>query len=295
MSLDDRLARLDLRLLPQGPHVDEERLALIVTGAEPGDLEAAHLAGCDECAGLLVALGEGLELLADDRPGLDALMLSTAPPPRRAPRWVVVAGLLAAGAAAAAAGAIFLAPAPPELPKEAPAPRVTPPKVRPAPVPDLPAEAEPVLAPEPIELAPSAPAPVEVPEAAAEPPRPSVAPKAARTRARKVKPRPGVATPQAKKPDTSLSQKERAAVERGAVDGPSQGWGFLRLNTKPPAQVFIDGKARGWTPIYDLRLPEGAHDVRLVYPPESAKTAEERFRILIRPEKLWSTVRDNRR
>ncbi len=78
------------------------------------------------------------------------------------------------------------------------------------------------------------------------------------------------------------------------VNGAPRGFGALRLNAKPSALVFVDGKAYGWTPLLNLRLPSGPHDVKLVYKSPLAAEKEQRFRILIQDDETWSTVRDNR-
>ena len=39
--------------------------------------------------------------------------------------------------------------------------------------------------------------------------------------------------------------------------------GMLTLNTKPWTTVYIDGKPKGVTPIYQLELPIGKHELRL--------------------------------
>jgi hypothetical protein len=79
------------------------------------------------------------------------------------------------------------------------------------------------------------------------------------------------------------------------VNGAPRGFGALRLNAKPSAQVFVDGKSHGWTPLLNLRLQAGPHDVRLVYESPLAADKEQRFRVLIQDDETWSTVRDNRR
>ena len=63
--LEVRLRQLDLRFVPWAPeaHVTDERMALLAGGADPLEAEAAHLAACDACLDVLVALGEGLESL----------------------------------------------------------------------------------------------------------------------------------------------------------------------------------------------------------------------------------------
>jgi serine/threonine protein kinase len=39
--------------------------------------------------------------------------------------------------------------------------------------------------------------------------------------------------------------------------------GKIKFLAKPPAQIFIDGKNLGWTPLMDYPLPTGRHEVRL--------------------------------
>ncbi|MBV71407.1 MAG: hypothetical protein CMH52_08650 [Myxococcales bacterium] len=96
---------------------------------------------------------------------------------------------------------------------------------------------------------------------------------------------------------TQRLEQRRGPIEvtRQAISGPSRGFGQLRLNSKPAAEVFIDGRSRGWTPVIDLRLQAGPHDVRLVYSSPLANKPEERFRVIIKAEQTWGTVRDNRK
>jgi serine/threonine-protein kinase len=42
--------------------------------------------------------------------------------------------------------------------------------------------------------------------------------------------------------------------------------GTLRVDVKPYAEVFVDGKSLGTTPLGVLSLPAGAHTVRLIHP-----------------------------
>ncbi|MCB9528954.1 MAG: hypothetical protein H6701_11295 [Myxococcales bacterium] len=116
-ELETRLGRLDLRLATTGLHLPAERIATIVAGEEPTDADAAHLAGCDECVELLIALGEGLEALAEDQPALGALMVDPPRPIRRRARFGALAIVLFAGAAAAAAGWLIRAAAPDHPPR----------------------------------------------------------------------------------------------------------------------------------------------------------------------------------
>lgn len=310
-NLEDRLRRLDLQLDDAGRHIDDERIAELCAGADPSAPEAAHLAGCDDCVELLVALGEGLEALAVDEPILGALMAEPPRPARpRGRRWTPLMILALAGAAAAAGW--FARQAPEQPTPERPA------SVRPASspedeaprfdgpdeVPILPAEQvigvdsrrDPQPEPPP-EAAPTvddspATAPGE-PDPAAEPPAAPAAPPRPARPARA----PAEARPRSMQRPAGLGALERPAgprpLERRPVDGPPRGFGQLQLNTRPPARVFIDGKPRGWTPIIDLRLPEGPHDVRLVFDSPLAAEPEQRFRVLIEPDRIWRMTRDN--
>jgi hypothetical protein len=40
--------------------------------------------------------------------------------------------------------------------------------------------------------------------------------------------------------------------------------GKVKFLAKPPAQIFIDGKNLGWTPLVNHTLATGRHKVRLV-------------------------------
>ncbi len=302
-NLEDRLRRLDLRLDDAGRHIGDERIAELGAGADPSDAEAAHLAGCDDCVELLVALGEGLEALAVDEPALGALM---AEPPRPAGRpgrrFTPLMIIALAGAAAAAGWFARRAPEPPPAPA-APA--------RPAPadearfegpdeVPILPADqviglgAADRVAPPPAPPTVDPPAPPATPADVAANEGAAIAPPAPPSRPAR---RPEAPPPRTLQPPAGLGTLARPdgprPLERRPVDGPPRGFGQLQLNTRPPARVFIDGKPRGWTPIIDLRLPEGPHDVRLVFDSPLAAEPEQRFRVLIEPDRIWRMTRDN--
>lgn len=298
--LEARLGRLDLRLDGGGDHLDDERIAELSAGAESTEAEAAHLAGCDDCVELLVALGEGLEALAVEEPALGALMAEAPRPPRRRGRgWTPLMIVALAGVAAAAGWMARKSPV--EAPREvAPAERPVDPDEpgealdEPLEVPILPAEQ--VIGTDRPTTAPESPTPeADAPTPAVEPPTPAAAiPPAAAD----PPPKPGRALPRpAAQPPTGLGTLERPAgprpLEQRPVDGPPRGFGHLQLNTRPPARVFVDGKAHGWTPIIDLRLLEGPHDVRLVFDSPLAAEPEQRFRVLIEPDRTWRMTRDN--
>jgi hypothetical protein len=91
------------------------------------------------------------------------------------------------------------------------------------------------------------------------------------------------------------ANRDAAAFGRAPVNAPGRGFGFLRLSALPQAQVFIDDRPFGWTPLFDLRLAEGPHDVRLVYSHPDAAQPEERFRVVIPAEEHWVVKRKNLR
>jgi hypothetical protein len=92
-----------------------------------------------------------------------------------------------------------------------------------------------------------------------------------------------------------VSDRDAATFGRAPVNAPGRGFGFLRLSATPQAQVFIDDRPFGWTPLFDLRLAEGPHDVRLVYAHPDAAQPEERFRVVIPAEEHWVVKRKNLR
>ena len=100
-KLEQRLGRLDLQLSVRGEHLSDERLAEIAAGSDVSDAEAVHLAGCDECLGVLMALGEGLEDLSTEQPELSLLM--TEPPFQRRRVTVTTIALISLAACAMAA------------------------------------------------------------------------------------------------------------------------------------------------------------------------------------------------
>ncbi len=280
--LEARLKVLDLRLEHTGAHLDEERVALIAGGDEPMQTEAQHLAGCDECVELLVTLGGGLERLVAEGAGASTLL---APPPsasrRRRGRPAVVLALVLLAGAAAAAGGLWLAgpgaghePAP--APVESPPVRSAQPAADPAPPGGV---ASPAPPSEPARPAPPAPPTIA--------PAPSSAAPAAT--AAVARPRPDDDL------DTSLRGRAPTKLDRRFVEGPPPGYGYLQLNTQPSARVFIDGKpyADVWTPVVNLRLPEGVHDVELRYEHPQADKPVERFRVLIKADETFRAIKDN--
>jgi serine/threonine-protein kinase len=63
-------------------------------------------------------------------------------------------------------------------------------------------------------------------------------------------------------PSRTTEQLMAAAIGADAAAGEA----FLRINSRPWSQVFIDGTLVGTTPKIDLRVSAGPHRVRLVNP-----------------------------
>jgi hypothetical protein len=302
--LEHRLRTTDLRLPESGPHLEDERLTCILGGDEPSAEEALHLAGCDECLDVLLAASEGLEALsaepvlaaalvgppfsAPSRPGLAPVVAPAHVSTARRGRWaraaVVGVSIFGAFAAAAAVGWVVrraeVAPAVHTPAVEAPA---TPEPGRGV---VSPSERRPVVEvpPSPATAAPQAVTPTETRvQADPSPPEPRARPpeRLAEASRREVR--------------TTGETREREGRDYGRmpVNGAARGFGFLRLGALPPAEVFIGDRSYGWTPIVDLRLPEGPHDVRLVYTHPDARVPEERFRVVIPAEARWVVTRKN--
>lgn len=285
-DLENRLRVMDLRLPEVGPHLDEERIALISGGLDPTHAEAAHLAGCDECTELLAALGEALEGLVVEAPELVERVLPPpplTPPARRRAPWLLLLGGLCASAAAAATGAYLARASEPLAPAvEAGIESLA------VPVPERTKKIVQELPPAPIPE-PAVPATAAVESAA---PATEAVSQVAPTRER-LRSAPSSAVVPEAGPEAQLSARGPVAIERMAVDGPPRGFGFLRLGAKPAARVFIDGEFAGETPIYNRRLPEGPHDIRLIYDSDLAEAPEERFRVIIEPDQVWRETRTN--
>ena len=330
-ALEARLRRLDLRFEAVEPeaHLTDDRVVALAAGAEPSDAEAGHLAACDACLDLLVATGEGLESLAGD-PALSVpppgrapegaappeLPVRTAAPHRGQGRLrlgVVLGGLgLACAAAAAIGGGLFSpaaapppAPATASLAADAPAPGKGPHGVDAPPAETRPEPPAPPVVDRPLALGPTAaleptvvvdPTRTAEPTGAAEPNRPR--PVTGREPRSPISAHAagGVDAPGAvAAPIGEIEERDAEAFGRAPVHAAGRGFGFLRLTATPPAQVFIGDRPYGWTPLFDLRLPEGPHDVRLVYAHPDARTSEERFRVVIPAEARWVVKRKNLR
>ena len=351
--MEARLRVLDLQWAVEGDHLEDEALAEIVEGRTATEAEAAHLATCDECAELLIALGAGLEAMVAEIPETAASLPTiitalsdegprpavgsapsgapTAPtdaspvPLRRSPRrrarrhaallWVALAVAGVAYASHQLWLPLLTGPAQPQQPT---APSITPAPARPAPAEAItpPAEAAP-------EATPEAPAPAQAPSQPpvdysqdwpALPQLSGLEPLSVRPEGPTLEISPPALAARPAPPPRHRARRPQRDDETGVrlegvslgprrvtqrpgptapISGPPKAWGNLRLNSKPPSRVFIDGKARGWTPIVDLRLQEGPHDVRLEYEHPRAKRQTERFRVVIPPDKTWSISRDN--
>jgi hypothetical protein len=305
--LEHRLRTTDLRLPECGAHLEDERLTCILGGDEPSAEEALHLAGCDECLDVLLAASEGLEALSAE-PALAAAIagppFSAAPRPGSVPvvappqgstarrgRWAraAVVGLSVFGAFAAAAAVGWVVRqaevAPPVQAPAVEAPAAPEPERRGA----APVERRPA-----VEVPPTPPTPTTAPSEA-------VASTETRVQASPPPPEPRARasgqTAEAARREVRTTgetrEREGRTYGRMPVNGEARGFGFLRLGAVPPAEVFIGDRSYGWTPIVDLRLAEGPHDVRLVYSHPDARVPEERFRVVIPAEARWVVTRKN--
>lgn len=71
--------------------------------------------------------------------------------------------------------------------------------------------------------------------------------------------------------------------------GPA-GEGIIGLNSKPPCDVFVDGKATGQkTPVRELRLPAGPHRITLV---NNEFSIREEFKVDVKPDKPQKILKD---
>ena len=61
---------------------------------------------------------------------------------------------------------------------------------------------------------------------------------------------------------TSSTSSSEVPPSSPATEAP----GFLVVNSYPFSEVFVDGEARGRTPLAGLKLAPGVHEVKLVFP-----------------------------
>lgn len=297
-ALEERLSRLDLQLESVGAHLSDERLACVAQGSDPTASEAGHLAGCDDCTALLMAVGAGFEAALMEVPGAESWVQAPSPAPTGS-SWGV---LLGGGALMVSAAALWVALGTNDAVKPTP---TAPARVIEAAEPTHPSPAAARVVPErsasnapsrvpPVELTPSdgpakAAAAVSAPvkeREAAEIKKPETRPPEATKR-----PEPGATAV----PRGEMRVRGPRPLSARPVDGPPRGSGYLRLAAKPPAKVYLDDKFIGWTPLVDHRLIEGPHDVRLVYESDRARLKEERFRVVIEPDRIWRSLRRNLR
>jgi len=67
----------------------------------------------------------------------------------------------------------------------------------------------------------------------------------------------------AAKPTTTASTATPTTTTRGGARGRGGAPGTLSVKSNPPAQVLVDGKARGTTPVTLTDIPAGKHEVTL--------------------------------
>lgn len=61
----------------------------------------------------------------------------------------------------------------------------------------------------------------------------------------------------------ALLESELGAPTASGKVSAGSGYGLLRLTADPAAQVMLDGREMGWTPIVSLKVPAGRHELEL--------------------------------
>src|SRR5262249_14817506 len=86
---------------------------------------------------------------------------------------------------------------------------------------------------------------------------------------------------------------DKPPVDKPPVDKPAAGMGSLTLGSKPPCDIFIDGKATGQhTPQRDIKLSVGSHRITLL---NNEFGIKETFKVDIKadtPEKMIKDYSD---
>ena len=97
------------------------------------------------------------------------------------------------------------------------------------------------------------------------------------------------AAPEAQKDQSSPKPARSKAAPRKArrSSASATSTGTLRVNSRPWAQIFVDGKPMGNTPQMNLSLPAGKHKLRLVNPQLNLK---KDMRISINPGKTTTKI-----
>ncbi|HUS31607.1 MAG TPA: protein kinase [Kofleriaceae bacterium] len=95
------------------------------------------------------------------------------------------------------------------------------------------------------------------------------------------------------KTETKTETKTEAKVETPKVETPkaeAKGEGTLLLGSKPPCDIFIDGKATGLqTPQRDIKLTSGKHKITLV---NNEFGIKETFSVEIKPDAVEKQIKD---
>ncbi|HSK01193.1 MAG TPA: hypothetical protein VK932_08125, partial [Kofleriaceae bacterium] len=105
--------------------------------------------------------------------------------------------------------------------------------------------------------------------------------------AQQAEPRP--ASPRIEAPRSRAEKAAASASTEAAVAAPA-GNGVLMLSSKPPCEIFIDGKPTGlMTPQREIPLPVGRHKVTLV---NKAEGINETFSVQIAADKPTKVIRD---
>jgi hypothetical protein len=122
----------------------------------------------------------------------------------------------------------------------------------------------------------------------------TAAPTSARPRAERQIERTAVPAPAAEKAAPAAEKPAPAAekaapVAEKAVAAPA-GEGILMLASKPPCEIFVNGKATGlMTPQHEIRLPAGSHKITLL---NQAEKIKKTISVQIEADKSTKVIQD---
>ena len=104
---------------------------------------------------------------------------------------------------------------------------------------------------------------------------------------------PKTETPKTETPKTETPKTETPKTETPKTETPkteAKGEGTLLLGSKPPCDIFIDGKATGLqTPQRDIKLPSGKHKITLV---NNEYGIKETFVVEVKADSVERAIKD---
>lgn len=90
---------------------------------------------------------------------------------------------------------------------------------------------------------------------------------------------PAVTQVRPRRADRIHAPSRASRLESGATVSAPTGFGFLTVGAHPYAVVLVDGKELGLTPLVDIEIPAGEHDITLLDPANRSTRARERVSI----------------